>query len=238
MGICAVWGPPQSGKTTLAIDMAFALSMDGQSVCLISPELYSELSIRLNTRIMPSKSLAAVRSSTESIKQLVHTVDELLYVLAVPIENDAFGEEISEEKVKEILNQAIAVFDHVIVDCPSHAGSVMAAWALNMADDILLLTGGKAESVLWSKSYKRAIAAVEDKLWHICVEVNEHFDYHALNTLLETKTDVWLPHVKGADLLISENRSLYLVRAKGTKAYSRGVDDICYLLYGEEDMDE
>ncbi len=139
MGICAVWGPPQSGKTTLAIDMAFALSMDGQSVCLISPELYSELSIRLNTRIMPSKSLAVVRSSKESIKQLVHTVDELLYVLAVPIENDAFGEEISEEKVKEILNQAIVVFDHVIVDCPSHAGSVMAAWALNMADDAAYL---------------------------------------------------------------------------------------------------
>ena len=39
MGINAVWGPPQSGKTTMAIDLAFALSRGGQSVLLISPEL-------------------------------------------------------------------------------------------------------------------------------------------------------------------------------------------------------
>lgn len=83
MGINAVWGPPQSGKTTMAIDLAFALSIGGQSVLLISPELYSELAARLNIRIEPEKSLVAAYKNKESLKQIVHTVDDLLYALAV-----------------------------------------------------------------------------------------------------------------------------------------------------------
>ena len=76
MGINAVWGPPQSGKTTMAIDLAFALSRGGQSVLLISPELYSELAARLNIRIEPEKSLVAAYKNKESLKQIVHTVDD------------------------------------------------------------------------------------------------------------------------------------------------------------------
>lgn len=72
MGINAVWGPPQSGKTTKAIDLAFALSRGGQSVLLISPELYSELAARLNIRIEPEKSLVAAYKNKESLKQIVH----------------------------------------------------------------------------------------------------------------------------------------------------------------------
>ena len=63
MGIYAVWGPPQSGKTSLAIDLAFALSLKGKSVCLISPELYSELAARLNIRIEPEKSRSSIQQT-------------------------------------------------------------------------------------------------------------------------------------------------------------------------------
>ena len=60
MSIYAVWGPPHSGKTTLAIDMSFSFSQRGQSVLLISTELFSELSANLNVQIKKEKSLAAV----------------------------------------------------------------------------------------------------------------------------------------------------------------------------------
>ena len=78
MGIYAVWGPPQSGKTTMAIDMAFAMSLRGKSVCLISPELYSELAARLNIRIEPEKSLLEAYKKVNSLKQIVHKADDLL----------------------------------------------------------------------------------------------------------------------------------------------------------------
>ena len=36
MSIIAIWGPPNSGKTTLAVDLAFALAGNGSSVCMVS----------------------------------------------------------------------------------------------------------------------------------------------------------------------------------------------------------
>ena len=60
MSINAVWGPPHSGKTTLAIDLAYALSQKGQSVCLISPELYSELSARIKINVVRYKAQAHI----------------------------------------------------------------------------------------------------------------------------------------------------------------------------------
>lgn len=237
MGINAIWGPPQSGKTTLAIDLAFALSMQDKSVCLISAELYSELSMRLNTRIEKEKSLVAAYHPKESLQQIVHTADELLYVLAVPFDNDAFEENISEDAARSLLEQAYAMFDHVIVDCPSHTGSVLAAWALSMADAVLLLTGGRSSSVLWQRAYKRAVDSVQSKTLHICNEVTESFDYRSLNTLLEVTPDVWIPYCPDADTIQAIRRTLYMSGGRYGRAYSKSIDDICELLSREEERE-
>jgi MinD-like ATPase involved in chromosome partitioning or flagellar assembly len=59
MGICAIWGAPRSGKTTLSVNLAYAVSRGEQSVCLISPASYSELSALLCVTI--PKSTACVQ---------------------------------------------------------------------------------------------------------------------------------------------------------------------------------
>ena len=92
MSLIAVWGPPQSGKTTLSIDLAYALSQQGKSVCLISPEPYSELTARMGIRIIHNKSLDQAYSAIGNLQQTVLEVDDLLYVLAVPWDHDAYGE--------------------------------------------------------------------------------------------------------------------------------------------------
>ena len=157
MGINAVWGPPQSGKTTMAIDLAFALSRGGQSVLLISPELYSELAARLNIRIEPEKSLVAAYKNKESLNQIVHTVDDLLYALAVPFDNDAFGEDVSEEVARVVIEQANNLFDVVIVDCPAHTGSALAAWALSRAEVVFMMSGAHSAAVMWNNAFRRAV---------------------------------------------------------------------------------
>ena len=238
MGINAVWGPPQSGKTTLAIDLAFALHEQGQSVCLISPELYSELAARLNIQIVPEKSLNAAVKKKESLKQIVHTVDDLLFVLAVPFDNDAFGEDMPEDAAKAILAQADNLFDVVIVDCPSHTGSVLAAWALSSADTDFLMSGSHSASVLWSNAFRKAVSAVRDKTIYACAEINDSFDYKTLHSLLKVDPDVWLPHFPNASIVQMLKRTLYQHSSKHGKAYTKAIDQVCTLLNGEEEDPE
>lgn len=57
MSICAIWGAPQSGKTTLALNLAYGISRGDKTVCLISPVEYSELSALLGVKIPVEQSL-------------------------------------------------------------------------------------------------------------------------------------------------------------------------------------
>jgi len=238
MSIYAVWGPPQSGKTTVAIDLAFALSMEGQSVCLISPEPYSELSARLNIQIVDEKSLCAAYKKKESIRQIVHTADDLLFVLAVPHDYDAFADEVPEEYAKALVDQTSKLFDVVIVDCPSHSGCVLGAWALSAAERVLLLTGGTTASALWAKAFKRAIDELEGRAIHICSQVTENFDYRTLHTILDITPDIWLPYIPNATILQLVKRTLYESGGRNGRQYTKHIEDLCDLLMGEEEDPE
>ena len=235
MGINAVWGPPQSGKTTLAIDLAFALSRSRQSVCLISPELYSELAAKLNVQIVREKSLVAASKLKESLKQIVHTVDDLLYVLAAPFDNDAFGEDLSSESARNILKQADSLFDVVIVDCPSHTGSELAARAIGSAEHVFMMSGANSAAVLWYKAYHRAIEAVESNVCQICAEVSDAFDYRTLHTMLDVIPEVWLPHISNAGVIQIAKRTLYQGNGKIMRKYTQRIDKICTILNGKEE---
>lgn len=231
MSITAVWGPPHSGKTTVAIDLAHALADSGSSVLLLSPELYSELSARLNIQIARERSLAAVQKNTDVLKQVVHKLDDLLFVLAAPHDNDAFAEWLSPSAAKVLLEQAASDFDAVIVDCPSRAEDSLAAWAMRDAEHVLMMSGASSGASLWVSAYARAVNAVEDKTLHICAQVKETFNYTMLHELLDVTPEVWLPFLPDAD----QQAVLYRCGGKTGKAYARGIDEICRLIAGKED---
>lgn len=232
MGITAVWGPPRSGKSTLAIDLAFALSRHGQSVCLISPELFSELSARLNINITKQKSLFAAYRSSGNPKQTVCPVDDLLFVLAAPTYTDAFSEDVTGPEAKALFAQTVPMFDFVLVDCPSHTGSAIAAWALNQADTVVLLTGFSSSAGLWHNAYRRATEAVAQRSLPVCVQGSDSFDYRSLHSLIHTDPAVWLPNYPDAETVQALRRTLYDSGGKTGRTYSAAVDEICSRLKG------
>lgn len=133
MGICAIWGAPQSGKTTLAVNLAYAISRGDKSVCLISPKTFSELSVLLSVKITEEHSLRTALQGRESIKQIAFRVDDLFFVLTAPVTGDLLDDNYTSEQAKSLLEQARITYDIVIVDCPSEPNNLLAAWALNKA---------------------------------------------------------------------------------------------------------
>ena len=142
MSLCAIWGAPQTGKTTLAVNLTYAVSRGDQSVCLISPVAYSELSAFLGVKIPEENSLSAALRGSDPLRQTVFKVDELFYVLAAPSAASALDGDYSGEQIKTLLELARLTFDVVLVDCLSETNDLFSAWVMNRADKVILCVGG------------------------------------------------------------------------------------------------
>jgi MinD-like ATPase involved in chromosome partitioning or flagellar assembly len=226
MGICAIWGAPRSGKTTLAVNLAYAMSRSDKTVCLISPVPYSELSGFLGVKIPAEQSLQAALRCKESIKHVVFKADELFFVLAAPVTVDAFDDNYSSEQVKSLLEQALITFDTVIVDCSSESDNLIAAWSLNRADTVVLNVGGHISCLMWYMANQRALQTVQHKAVYVSSEVMSGFDHNALHQLLKCKPDIKIPYVVEAPLMQIENKLLYQLPGKKGKAYSGAVNEL------------
>jgi hypothetical protein len=226
MGICAVWGSPQSGKTTLSVNLAYAISRGDKTVCLISPVEYSELSAYLGMNIPKEQSLNAALHGSAGIRQTVFKVDELFFVLAASVTADVFDDNYSSDQVKALLELAGITFDYVIVDCPSHANNLFAAWSLNKAEHVALCLGGHVTDIMWHTANKRAIQPISPKAIRICSENVSAFDYTAMQQHLKLKPTVVFPYVSEATLLQNEQEFIYGQKGKKATAYSKAINKV------------
>ncbi|MEG2745316.1 MAG: AAA family ATPase [Oscillospiraceae bacterium] len=188
-----IWGASGVGKTSTAIAISKIATAGGKSVLLISPEPYSELSAIFDVKIPQEQSLqAAIRSG--NLNKSVFKKDELFYILAAAGHNDCFDDNYSAEQIKVLLELAKSGFDTVLVDCPTEMNNPVAAWAMSLADKILLCVGGEFQGALWYKSAERAISAIRHKSLFLGMEILDAFDYEALYNFLEQKPHYRIPN--------------------------------------------
>ncbi len=226
MSIYAIWGAPQSGKTTLALNLAYGINRGDKTVCLISPVEYSELSALLSVKIPEEQSLRAALKGRAGIRQTMFRVDELFYVLAMPVSADAFDNDFTDEQIKRLLDLARLTFDFVLVDCPSQPNNLIAAWSLNKADQVLLCMGGSVSCVLWHRANKKALRAVWNKTVYVGSEVTKAIDSAAVYKLLNCTPEIRIPYMKEAALLQSEGRFLFGQSGRKGRAYSKAINHL------------
>lgn len=224
MSLCAIWGAPQTGKTTLAVNLAHAVSRGDKSVCLISPEAYGEMSAFLGVKIPEERSLYAALRGGAGIRQTVYRIDELLYVLAAPSKTDAFDGDYSGQQVKTLLELACLTFDVVLVDCPSETNNLFAAWSLNKADTVLPCLGGHVSCALWHTANARALRTVQGRAVYVSTAGTSDFDYDAMHRLLNCTPDIQLPYIQEAPLLQNEEQLLLGLSGKKGRAYAASID--------------
>lgn len=230
MGICAIWGPPQSGKTTLAVNLAYAISRGDKSVCLISPKTFSELSMLLGVRITEEHSLRTALQCRESVQQTAFRVDDLFFVLTAPVTGDILDDNYSGEQVKSLLEQARITYDLVIVDCPSGPTNLLAAWSLNKAGTVIMTFGGRLSCAMWYNANKRALAATRRKAVYVASQVTTDFDLDAMFKYLECAPEIRFPCIPDAALRQNESRLLFGLPGKTGRAYSRAINKLCEVI--------
>lgn len=224
MSIYAIWGAPQTGKTTLAVNLAYALSRGDQSVCLISPVPYSELSAFLGVKIPEENSLSTALRGGAPLRQTVLKADELFHLLAASSTASALDGDYSGEQVKTLLELARLTFDVVLVDCLSETNDLFSAWALNRSDDVFLCVGGHVSGVLWHMANKKALQTIRDKTLYVGSEVIPGIDYAAMYKLLNCTPEIKIPYIREAPLFQNERRFLFGLSGKKGWAYAGAID--------------
>ena len=226
MSVCAIWGAPQTGKTTLTVNLAYAVSRGDQSVCLISPVAYSELSAILGVKIPEENSLGAALRDGAPLQQSVFKADELFYVLAAPSAASALESDYSGEQVKTLLELARLTFDLVLVDCLSETNDLFSAWVLNRADKVLLCAGGHVSGVLWHRANKKALQAARSKTVYVGSEIIPGLDYAAMYKLLKCTPDIKIPYIREAPLFQNERRFLFGLSGKKGRTYAGAINKL------------
>ena len=230
MSIIAIWGPPNSGKTTLAVDLAFALAGNGSSVCLISPEPYSELGAMLEQSIRPEHSLTAAQKNAGPPERIAVRVGEGLFLLSVASDADAFAEDLGGDSARNVLERAAEAFDAVLVDCPAATDNAVSAWALQLSESVLILSGCRSASALWFSAYRRVIGTLGAKGIPVCLEAGGSFHYKGLLQMINMTPAVWVPYVPGAEEIQAERKTLYGIGGRSGKAYTSAIDALCELI--------
>lgn len=226
MSICSIWGPPQSGKTTLAVNLAYGISRTEHSVCLISPVEFSECSALFGISIPEQSSLLAALNESGNTRKCAFRVAKYLYVLAMPTETDVFGSAYLDENVRQVLVHAESSFDYVIVDCPSYTSNIISAWALNRSRQVFLNLGCSIVSPMWHNASKRAIRAVEHKIVPIDYRASQAFDYAGLHSLLGREAKVIVPYLKEASVAQNDGRFLVNAGGRAGRAYLSALNHI------------
>lgn len=225
MSVCAIWGAPQTGKTTLAVNLSYAVSRGDQSVCLISPVAYSELSAFLGVKIPEENSLSAALRGAP-LRQTVFKANELFYVLVAPSAASALESDYSGEQVKTLFELARLAFDVVLVDCLSETSDLFSAWALNRADKVLLCAGGHVSGVLWHRANKKELQAAQGKTVYVGSEIIPGLDYAAMYKLLKCTPEIKIPYIREAPLFQNERRFLFGLSGKKGRAYAGAINKL------------
>lgn len=224
MSIIAVWGSPRSGKTEIALALAYALTEQGNIVGMISAEDYPEMAAKLGIQNSPGKGIVPAVSFGSNISQCAVEVKKGmgLFLLAGMPADSTFDLTFGKEQAERILKSSEDLYDIVIVDCTTSKQNAISGEALAMATHIIMPIPGQVEAKYWHDANKQILDGLHYKTRYIRNCTEKRFNYSLLEELIGCRPFSSIPFCSDLQELRAEGKGLI---DKGGK-YKRAVNTL------------
>lgn len=131
---------PNEGKTTVAINLAMALSQQGRT-CLVDADLRNPTVAQ--TFVLPvQQGLADVLTGSASLEKTLHRLPGVANLTILPAGHATPpdpGELVASEAMSEVLQGLREKFDHIVIDSPPIIPFADARWLSSLADGVILV---------------------------------------------------------------------------------------------------
>lgn len=238
--VIAIWGSPESGKSTVAANMATILADSGYMTCLLSASDFGRLQVFFGTAIPRGKGIISAVTSGRNVRESLIEVRPNLCLLEMDTGGDSVEAIITEEHVDTILRELRDQFTYVIVDCTSYKESIFTGYGLRDADKIICCVPHSVAGATWHISNRQFFTVLGPKT----VYIDTDFKLGGTNfeTVLESievpKCMLRIGAVKSA--YYCENNGLLIVHQGGReeKKFKQAIMQLIKIVLSMEDEDK
>ena len=170
--ILAVWGSPNSGKTTISVKLAAELAKQKKNVVIVHCDMITpSIPTLLRNKQDSETSMGTVLSAPSLTQELIYNnlvpYDKIPYIALLGYksgDNVYTYAEYTKERAVDMLVLLRHIADYVIVDCSSALhDNILSIAALEIADEILRLCSCDLKSISYYSSY---LPLISDRRFH------------------------------------------------------------------------
>ncbi len=247
--IIAVWGNPNSGKTSFSIKLAKELTRRKKNVILIfcdaeTPTMSTVIPFVETADQSLGDLLSAVSITQDSILQKCIPVrgDKYLSVMSyLHGENERTYAQYNKERIVDLLILLKHLADHIIIDCSSHIHQdLFSRTALELSDQVLRLITPDLKALSY---YDASLPLLGERKYNLSKQLSvlSNIKSEMPKDIVANKfrgVHYELAHLKELEQQFLEARLFEALVEKCSKSYNTTVEEITKTLIGEADTPE
>jgi MinD-like ATPase involved in chromosome partitioning or flagellar assembly len=236
--IIAIYGAPGSGKTTIACNLAYALSKKMTTGVLQTNIYYASIQHFFGMEIKKSKDLstALLGYGKEDLSKCFtpHPQNNNLYILSpsntydcLALADDKNG--LDGETAKNIILELKDMFDYLIVDCTPDINDALAIYSLINSEKIVNIIKPNIQGMAFATSYQSLFTALEfsdKKIIHVINNDKNYIGITTIQKILNVPSSLCIPHHKDAETAENTGIPLYTYNNKFTTSINTIIDVI------------
>ncbi|MCB9720791.1 MAG: AAA family ATPase [Candidatus Omnitrophica bacterium] len=160
------------GKTTTAINLASALSQNGQRVLLLDldPQAHASLGLDIESQDSIYNVISKLTPRKLKIENIVQRVEDSFDLVPSNVLVGTLEQELSDEigrelKLREVVEPIKGAYDYIIIDCPPSLG-ILTVNAIRVSDEIIVPVETSRFSMQGVDHLMDIVNLVKDRLNH------------------------------------------------------------------------